>query len=39
MKLPGRHDDPFDTWNELFLGWLAIMLTVLVVVTILGKLL
>ena len=30
MKLPGKGDQPFDTWGEIYLGWTAAMFTVLV---------
>ena len=35
MKWPHRGDDPFDTWLEFYLAWIAIMLTLLVVGTVL----
>lgn len=27
-----RNDNPFDTWTELYLGWIAAMFTVMVIV-------
>ena len=34
--LPGKADDPFDTWVELWLAWIGLMLTLLVIAAVLG---
>ena len=33
---PSKGDDPFDTWVEFFLAWIAAMLTLLVIAGILS---
>ena len=35
MKWPHKSDDPFDTWLEFYLAWIAAMLTLIVVGTVL----
>ena len=32
---PSKGDDPFDTWVEFFLAWIAVMLTFLVAAAVL----
>jgi len=35
---PDKTDQPFDTWNEIWLAWIGIMLTSLVIIAILSML-
>jgi len=35
---PMDSDKPFDTWNEIWLAWIGLMLTMLVIMIIIGAL-
>jgi len=38
ILFPDKTDQPFDTWNEIWLAWIGLMLTALVVLGIFGVL-